>query len=184
MSIVSSVVLCASASDRPMIERDLFSWMSRHDLEPLMFVQDMAAGIKAMEQCVGIGAYNGLDEAMLADKILSLPWDGPERMTLLIQPDEGPTAVHHLRSPRSMLFLQQWGRDDRFVATAAGRETNRIWQVIKTERGKTTVEDEGPLPKMRDRLKSLRSSMPQSPGVGGRRVYSLRRKPDMTGFKS
>jgi len=99
VSWVSGVTLCTSCVEEDDDEGNsvtwtqVNAWLTEHDFAPLARVEDRAAGTKAMQQCVGIGGYNGFYADDFAAFVRSVDWNAPERVVLVIQPEEGETQV-------------------------------------------------------------------------------------------
>lgn len=100
MSWVSGVVL-ATGSHEPQALRDqVDAWLAgRHG--PLRWLEDEFGGPKHPQMRLGAAGLNYLREDEFAALVLSLPWEEPEHVVLLIKPEEGPTRVWRANSPRS-----------------------------------------------------------------------------------
>lgn len=99
MGIVSGVVLCTSCAETQVGDEDspvvLFErigeWLvSRGQLNR---VEDGFGGWKHPQMYVLGGGFNSFPEDEFAEFVMSLPWDNPENVVLVIQPDQGTTRV-------------------------------------------------------------------------------------------
>lgn len=59
----------------------------------LGLVSDHYAGGKHPQQYVAGGGFNYFAEDEFATFVLGLPWEHPENVVLVIQPEDGPTRV-------------------------------------------------------------------------------------------
>lgn len=147
MSRVSGVTLCTSCLEEDdddgnsVTWSQVNAWLKEHDLESLARVETQHAGKKAMQQCIGIGGYNWFHEDDFAAFVMSINWNSPEGVALVIQPEEGHTRVWMPREgkdPRPALTVKCW-----HCGTSAGQWCylpGSTWPLCD-ERGKPEPEE-------------------------------------------
>ena len=100
MSVVSGVVLCTSCCEEEVSEDgpavlfvQINEWLSSRGLFHLVLVEDSFGGTKHPQMFVAGGGFNCFPEDDFAAYVIALPWENPERVVLIIQPEEGETRV-------------------------------------------------------------------------------------------
>jgi hypothetical protein len=105
MSSVSGVVLSISSRDHSLGDDDdnrlplpveaLNGWLTdqRGDHRVLTELTRHMGGNKHPQLRVFGGGFNYLDEDGFAELVLSQPWEFPENVVLIINPEEGPSRV-------------------------------------------------------------------------------------------
>jgi len=102
VSVVSGVVLCASIAEDcsgPSGQLVLFEriqeWLVEHagPFQQLNSVEDSFGGSKHPQMFVAGGGFNHFPEDDFAAFVLSLPWQNPENVVLVIDPEEGAPRV-------------------------------------------------------------------------------------------
>ena len=100
MSVVSGVVLCASCAEDETIEdgpcalfEKINDWLAEKGSFKLNQVETNFGGRKHPQMFVAGGGFNYLPEDEFAEFVLSLPWNYPENVVLVIGPDQGATRV-------------------------------------------------------------------------------------------
>ena len=63
------------------------AWLKERDFMPLVSVEDRYGGSKHPQVYIYGAGFNGFDEDDFAAYVLSLPWNVPESLVLLIQPE-------------------------------------------------------------------------------------------------
>jgi hypothetical protein len=92
MSVVSGVTLVTFLDETKPVE-EIKAWIAEHRMGQLAQVDDHFGGWKHPQCDVFGGGFNFLDEDAFADFVLAREWDHPERVVLVIQPEEGATRV-------------------------------------------------------------------------------------------
>lgn len=114
MSIVTSVILCTSCGEGSWDRVN--SWLADHGFEGLAAVEHNFSGNKASQMTVGGGAYfrsteatgdifNSVIETFITF-VIGLPWDYPENVVLVVQPEDGPTRVERPYYDITLFFDQ------------------------------------------------------------------------------
>lgn len=102
MSVVSGVVLCTSIAEdcsspngQPVLFERIQEWLTEHagPFQQLSSVEGSFGGSKHPQMFVAGGGFNHFPENDFATFVLSLPWQNPENVVLVIEPDEGATRV-------------------------------------------------------------------------------------------
>ena len=101
MSIVSGVVLCTSCCELDFLDGDvgpllqINEWLAAQDLGPLVRVEGLAGGNKHPQMFIACAGYNYFysHEDAFAAFVMSLPWENPENVVLVIEPEEGATRL-------------------------------------------------------------------------------------------
>jgi hypothetical protein len=116
MSYVSNVTLiCSVMEDEPgQAIAEIKQWLAERCGERAAYwelkeVSDYAGGAKAMECLVYCGGFNYFDEDDFAEFVLSLEWDHPENVVLIIDPQEGQTRVFR---PVRWAYIQKPEKQD------------------------------------------------------------------------
>lgn len=90
MSVVSTVTLQVFLDED--VER-INAWLEGHGHGRLVSVGASYGGNKCPQVEVWGGAFNYLREDEFAAFVMGLPWEDPENVVLLINPEEGPTRI-------------------------------------------------------------------------------------------
>jgi len=102
VSVVSGVVLCTSIAEdcsspngQPVLFERIQEWLAEHagPFQQLNSVEDSFGGSKHPQMFVAGGGFNHFPEDDFAVFVLSLPWQNPENVVLVIEPEEGATRV-------------------------------------------------------------------------------------------
>lgn len=103
MSVVSGVTLqisCAEdyteregAPDTVSLIDKVNAWLAEQTFGPLVAVEGRYGGNKHPQVLVYGAGYNAFFEDEFGTFVMSLPWNVPESVVLLIQPEDGPTKV-------------------------------------------------------------------------------------------
>ncbi|MER8404721.1 hypothetical protein NKH16_08185 [Mesorhizobium sp. M1307] len=101
MSVVSGVVLCTSSAEDlsspnglPILFENIQEWLAeRAPFQQLNSVEDSFGGSKHPQMFVAGGGFNHFPEDDFAAYVMLLPWQNPENVVLVIDPEEGPTRV-------------------------------------------------------------------------------------------
>ena len=104
MSVVSGVVLCASCTEEyrnqgedgpPLWFEQINGWIVKQDRHwgQLKMVEYHFGGRKHPQMCVAGGGFNYFDEDAFVQIVLAFPWESPENVVLVIEPEDGPTRV-------------------------------------------------------------------------------------------
>lgn len=102
MSVVSGVVLCTSAAEdrstpngQPVLFERIQEWLADRagPFQQLKSVEVSFGGSKHPQMFVAGGGFNHFPEDDFAAFVLSLPWQNPENVVLVIEPEERPTRV-------------------------------------------------------------------------------------------
>ncbi len=106
MSVVSGIVLCASVCEEngtagefgmPLLFQQIDSWLqTRMSHWRLTMIEGHFRGGKHPQMYVAGAGLNYFPEDEFADFVLSLPWERPENLVLLIQPEDGATRVFRM----------------------------------------------------------------------------------------
>lgn len=99
MSIVTGVMLIVSLldadDDDPISE--VKAWLREREYAPgawaLKEVSDQAGGWKHPQFAAFTGGFNMFDEDDFASFVMSRPWNDPEALVLILQPEDGATRV-------------------------------------------------------------------------------------------
>jgi len=107
MSYVDSVLLCISCAEDSIeaetsgLELDTYplvgqinAWLAEREFRPLVDITDHMGGTKHSQMCVFGAAFNYFaprDE--FGAMVISLPWEYPGEVVLLINPEEGATKI-------------------------------------------------------------------------------------------
>ena len=99
MSIVSGVVLCTSCvefqsgdEDSPVVLfEEINKWLGSRGR--LTRVEDSFGGSKHPQMYVAGGGFNYFPEDEFAAFVMALPWEEPENVVLIIEPENGATRV-------------------------------------------------------------------------------------------
>ncbi|WP_419952556.1 hypothetical protein [Methylobacterium sp.] len=104
MSVVTGMVLCMGCSeeetyeDGPLVlEERINAWLAEREAGSLARVERDFGGPKHPQMLVaGIGYRTLLeeDEAALVSFILGLPWVQPDRLILIVNPEDGDMQIH------------------------------------------------------------------------------------------
>jgi hypothetical protein len=110
MSVVSGVVLCSSLGEKqgsqgedgmPLLFEQINGWLNEHPLGRdrwrLKMIERHFGGGKHPQMSVAGGGFNHFCEDEFADYVLGLPWEYPENVILIIQPEDGATRVFRPR---------------------------------------------------------------------------------------
>lgn len=114
MSYVDSVLLCISCGEDStegpapdytdtyeLVER-INAWLVEREFSPLLDITDRMGGSKSSQMIVFGAAYNYFSpRADFPALVRSMPWVYPEEMVLIMNPEEGPTAVHRKAAAES-----------------------------------------------------------------------------------
>lgn len=102
MSVVSGITIIASCAedcadeddDVPILFERLNDWIEeRFYCRPLKAAQESFNGTKRPQLfCAGAG-MNAFPEDEFAAFAVSLPWEYPKNVVLVVQPEDGPTRV-------------------------------------------------------------------------------------------
>lgn len=103
MSVVTGLTLICSVSDGEADDYDpptptaniqaLNKWLSDRNFMPLKNMAHVSGGSKHPQCCVYNCGYNYFPADEFAAVVLALDWGEPERLVLIMQPEEGPTVV-------------------------------------------------------------------------------------------
>ena len=102
MSVVSGVVLCTASSEdcsspngQPVLFESIQEWLSEHagPFQQLNSVEGSFGGSKHPQMFVAGGGFNHFPEDDFVAYVMSLPWQNPENVVLVIDPEEGATRV-------------------------------------------------------------------------------------------
>lgn len=103
MSVVSGIILqvhCLDDREDPDPGKEVWSrideWLAKHPsgpFDPLVDVTDHLVVHKHPQIYVCGGGYNYFPEEEFAAFVIGLPWERPDRVVLVIQPENGPTMV-------------------------------------------------------------------------------------------
>lgn len=106
MSVVSGVVLCTSCAEEEISEdgpvvlfEKINEWLAAKGSFKLNRVEDSFGGGKHPQMFVAGGGFNYFPEDEFAEFVMSLPWLFPERVVLIIQPEECETRVFRPGTP-------------------------------------------------------------------------------------
>lgn len=108
MSIVSGVTLHIDTVDAPDWDNTeskihaIQKWLAEHDFGPLVDVTKHAGGNKYPQVHVFMAGYNhfhSLHEEF-AEFVIALPWETPEGVVLIINPEEGAPVVYRCERER------------------------------------------------------------------------------------
>ena len=104
MSVVSGIVLCCSCCEEfgskgedgpPLLFEQINAWMA--DRRPYwsmtLGLEEQFVGGKHPQMFVAGAGLNHFPEDEFSDFVLSLPWQCPDNIVLIIQPEDGPTHV-------------------------------------------------------------------------------------------
>ena len=99
MSSVSAITLhtscieeCTEDGKILIIDR-INEWLRNANFAPLLSVEDAYGGSKHPQVLIYGAGFNYFPETEFATFILSLPWECPENVVLLINPEEGSTKI-------------------------------------------------------------------------------------------
>lgn len=107
MSYVDSILLCISCAEDsveaessglefdtyPLVDK-INAWLAECGFRPLVDITDHMGGTKHSQMCVFGAAFNyfaSRDE--FRAMVISLPWEYPEEVVLLMNPEDGATEV-------------------------------------------------------------------------------------------
>lgn len=103
MSYVSGVVLQVDLADdreadsgNSPIWKSIDEWLNGHESGPFRPLRDVTDGLvlhKHPQTYVCGGGYNYFPDEEFAAFVMALPWENPDNVVLLINPEEGPTMV-------------------------------------------------------------------------------------------
>lgn len=94
MSVVSGVTLLTSVTEEKETFDAINNWLfERGYIKGMAPVEDNYGGSKHPQQLAHGAGLNYLEEDAFADFVIGLPWEYPERVVLVIQPEEGDTRV-------------------------------------------------------------------------------------------
>lgn len=97
MSVVTGVVLCTSCvEDEEEVLDRINAWLLEKGGGPrwsLKLVSDDFGGGKHPQMSVYGGGFNYFYEDDFAEFVISLPWQNPENVVLIMQPEDGSTKV-------------------------------------------------------------------------------------------
>ena len=110
MRHVTGIVLCASVVEEhgsqgedgmPALFERINAWLFERDTRwVLNMAEDTFGGNKHPEMFVAGGGFNYfLPEREFVFFVMVLPWQCPENVILIIQPQDGPTKVHRPKCP-------------------------------------------------------------------------------------
>ena len=100
MSVVSGVVLCTSSAEDNLYANGpvallgrVSDWLTARGPFQLTRVEDSFGGDKHPQMYVAGGGFNHFPEDDFAAYVMSLPWENPENVVLVIKPEEGATRI-------------------------------------------------------------------------------------------
>lgn len=108
MSVVSGITLLMSGGEedlgddgdgRPVIMEEIDGWLERAGFRPLAQLDQHYAGGKHPQIFAFGGGYNYFPEDDFAEMVLALSWGCPERLLLIIHPDQGPPRIWRAPAP-------------------------------------------------------------------------------------
>lgn len=105
MSRVTGIVLCAStydsefSGDEPATWTPINAWLIERGFGELTFVEGNFGGNKHPQMLVAGGGFNYFPDDEFAEFVIGLPWQDPETVVLVVQPEMGATHVFRPASP-------------------------------------------------------------------------------------
>jgi hypothetical protein len=96
LSVVSGVVLTFGVCETEGAQHVaiLNAYLAEKGKGALISVTDAAGGTKHPEIDIYAGGFNYLDEDEFAAMAMAAPWQDPENVILIINPQQGPTRVY------------------------------------------------------------------------------------------